>query len=395
MKSRGLLVWVLIALAASLALSACSRPLASGGAEDEPTTTEEPTQPPSTGEPVETNEAIVESVEVAFQRGRPVQVNAIVRGSLPDACVAIDLIDVQGPGGDNTFTIKIFTKRDPLALCAEALTPFEQTVILPTEGLENGTYTVEVEGTDVSTPFELGGAPMLPGGNFGVLYIDSVDALILESFPVQVNAVVRGNFADGCTTLADVQVSGPENNVFTISMIANRNPEAMCTQALVPFEETVSLPVAGLPAGTYTIRVNGEAETTFELAVDNGSAAAEGQAEDLASLIAALEAQGMVVVEGDMLEQDFFAVAPQILKVENEDVQVFEFENDADAEAAANSVTGAGSMITLPDGRVIQIDWMSAPHWFQSGRLVVLYVGDNADILAALEAALGPQIFGE
>jgi hypothetical protein len=110
--------------------------------------------------------------------------------------------------------------------------------------------------------------------------------------------------------------------------------------------------------------------------------------------MAALEAQGFTVEEGDMLEQDFFAVAPQIIKVNGEDVQVFEFEAEADAEAAAASISGAGSIITMPDGSVIQVDWMSAPHWFQSGRLVVLYVGNTADILDALAAVLGPELFG-
>jgi inhibitor of cysteine peptidase len=42
----------------------------------------------------------------------------------------------------------------------------------------------------------------------------------------------------------------------------------MCAQVLVPFEETIALDVAGLPAGAYTVVVN-EVKTSFELAVDN------------------------------------------------------------------------------------------------------------------------------
>ena len=42
----------------------------------------------------------------------------------------------------------------------------------------------------------------------------------------------------------------------------------MCTEALVPYEQAVPLDVAGLPAGVYTVTVNGVSDT-FELAVDN------------------------------------------------------------------------------------------------------------------------------
>jgi inhibitor of cysteine peptidase len=42
----------------------------------------------------------------------------------------------------------------------------------------------------------------------------------------------------------------------------------MCTQALVPFEESIDLDVRGLPAGTYTVDVHGET-ATFTLDVDN------------------------------------------------------------------------------------------------------------------------------
>jgi len=37
---------------------------------------------------------------------------------------------------------------------------------------------------------------------------------------------------------------------------------------LAPFEETIPLEVYGLPAGTYTVEVNG-AQGTFDLEMDN------------------------------------------------------------------------------------------------------------------------------
>jgi len=45
----------------------------------------------------------------------------------------------------------------------------------------------------------------------------------------------------------------------------------MCAEVLVPFEETTSLDVVGLPAGVYTVNVNGVSDT-FEFTVDNAMA---------------------------------------------------------------------------------------------------------------------------
>jgi inhibitor of cysteine peptidase len=97
--------------------------------------------------------------------------------------------------------------------------------------------------------------------------VESVDVQILESFPVQVQAVVRGNLADGCTALDEVTTTR-EGNLFRIRLTSVRPADAVCTLALVPFEEVVSLDVLGLPAGEYTVDANG-VTATFTLAMDN------------------------------------------------------------------------------------------------------------------------------
>lgn len=96
--------------------------------------------------------------------------------------------------------------------------------------------------------------------------IDRVDVMIMESFPVQVRALVRGNLVDGCTTIVNSS-SRKEGNTFFIDLETVRQGD-MCTQALVPFEKSVSLDVLGLKAGTYTVSVAGFA-TSFTLDQDN------------------------------------------------------------------------------------------------------------------------------
>jgi inhibitor of cysteine peptidase len=97
--------------------------------------------------------------------------------------------------------------------------------------------------------------------------VDSVDVLTLESFPVQINVQVQGNLPDGCTELQEPLVTQTDNT-FTVVLGTVRPAEAMCTQALVPYETSVPLDVEGLPAGEYTVIVNG-VTGSFTLDVDN------------------------------------------------------------------------------------------------------------------------------
>lgn len=97
--------------------------------------------------------------------------------------------------------------------------------------------------------------------------VESIQINVMESFPVQVSVTVGGYLGDGCTGLGDITTER-EGDTFFITITTERPADAICTQQLVGFEETVSLDVAGLEAGTYTVDVNGVTDT-FTLAVDN------------------------------------------------------------------------------------------------------------------------------
>jgi hypothetical protein len=101
----------------------------------------------------------------------------------------------------------------------------------------------------------------------GTATVESIDIQILESFPVQVRVVARGFLADGCTTVGEINQELVDNT-FMVTIGTERPADAVCTQALVPFEETIDLEVRGLPAGTYTVDVNG-VTSTFSLSTDN------------------------------------------------------------------------------------------------------------------------------
>jgi hypothetical protein len=110
---------------------------------------------------------------------------------------------------------------------------------------------------------------------------------------------------------------------------------------------------------------------------------------DQASLIEALRATGAEVELGDSVEQAFFAVLGQILKLDGTDVQVFEYESAQAMEADVAQVSADGDTIGNS-----MVTWVATPHFFKSGRVLVLFVGDDAAVLELLGGVLGEQFAG-
>lgn len=111
--------------------------------------------------------------------------------------------------------------------------------------------------------------------------------------------------------------------------------------------------------------------------------------EDKADLIEALQAAGAEVEPGDTIEQVFFSVPGEILQVNGTDVQVYEYESAEAMGTEASQVSQDGGSIGTS-----MINWMEAPHFFRSGRLLVLYVGEDQAILDLLQGILGEQFAG-
>ena len=99
--------------------------------------------------------------------------------------------------------------------------------------------------------------------------------------------------------------------------------------------------------------------------------------------------QGGEVELGDTVEQAFFTVAGQILKVNGKDVQVFEYESPEKMEADAAQVASDGGSIGTS-----MVTWVEPPHFLKSGRVLVLYVGEDKAVIDLLKGALGEQFAG-
>jgi len=102
---------------------------------------------------------------------------------------------------------------------------------------------------------------------YGNATVESIEIMILESFPVQINVNARGYLPDGCTRIDGITKEKKENT-FLVNIKTVRPSDLFCTAAIVSFKEVISLDVYGLNAGIYKVDVNG-VNGTFELGTDN------------------------------------------------------------------------------------------------------------------------------
>jgi hypothetical protein len=131
--------------------------------------------------------------------------------------------------------------------------------------------------------------------------IESVDVILMESFPLQARADIIGNFPDGCTELAAITVDR-QGNEFVLTVQTSRPAgDIACTEALVPFEESVELDILGLEAGTYTV-VAQDQQASFTLDVDNVlDMSGEGEDYELGS-DAVIEDLSVIISESDPVD---------------------------------------------------------------------------------------------
>ena len=105
-----------------------------------------------------------------------------------------------------------------------------------------------------------------------------------------------------------------------------------------------------------------------------------------------MENGGVVVGVLSQGSNPFFSVGAQVLNAYGEDIQVFEYDSTDDA------LTDIDESGLTPEGQfqsargAIMVTWIDTAHFYQTGHLIVLYVGSNSDITTMLEDLLGPQI---
>lgn len=121
--------------------------------------------------------------------------------------------------------------------------------------------------------FLVDGREKLPEGHVsgemtsGIAVVDSIEVMMMESFPLQALARIKGHLPDGCTVIGRID-QFIEGDLLRVSVETERPTGEMCTEALVPYEKEIALDILGLPAGEYTVDING-VKSGFVLEQDN------------------------------------------------------------------------------------------------------------------------------
>lgn len=92
---------------------------------------------------------------------------------------------------------------------------------------------------------------------------------------------------------------------------------------------------------------------------------------------------------GESISQPFFTPQGQIVNLNGEDVQIFEYESGEEANNEAKLVSTDGSSIGTS-----MVTWIDTPHFYQSGSIIVIYIGNNPQVIGNLTELLGTQFAG-
>lgn len=84
--------------------------------------------------------------------------------------------------------------------------------------------------------------------------ISEIEVLLAESDPVQVTVEVNGWLPDSCTTHHETH-QAQEGNTITIQITTIRPKDFACATVVTEYQEQIS--IGTLPAGDYTVKVNG------------------------------------------------------------------------------------------------------------------------------------------
>lgn len=92
---------------------------------------------------------------------------------------------------------------------------------------------------------------------------------------------------------------------------------------------------------------------------------------------------------GPEISTPYFDKSPRGLKIHGSPVLFLEYDDEADADALAASISSDGSKV----GDKVVTE-KGTPHFFRMGKVIAVYFGERENTLEALELTLGPQFAG-
>lgn len=114
---------------------------------------------------------------------------------------------------------------------------------------------------------------------------------------------------------------------------------------------------------------------------------------DYITFLEMLDENGIQYKEGDLDTSSFLSVARKPIFIEDEIIGIYEYASNEDMEKDSMYIDKGGSSISMP-GKGVEISWVSFPHFFKKDTLIILYVGENQQILELLNKNYGDEFAG-
>jgi len=107
----------------------------------------------------------------------------------------------------------------------------------------------------VSAPGDDDPGTTLPIADRLPVFVDSVEILLLESWPVQVRVLLKGHLPTPCHTLGWDLGEPDADGRIVLDLFSTADPDEICIQMLQAFEQTID--IGSFTSGSYVLVVDG------------------------------------------------------------------------------------------------------------------------------------------
>jgi hypothetical protein len=139
-------------------------------------------------------------------------------------------------------------------------------VLLIMTVLLNACSPLTIAGLSEEQPAPVQSSDQAPGG-YQKIDVDDVQVEVGVGSPVPVQVIVNGSLPDSCAQVEHMRQS-QDGSHFSITLSTIPSQAEGCVQDTLPFRILIPLNIVNLPAGSYTVDVNGS-PASFEISTGN------------------------------------------------------------------------------------------------------------------------------
>jgi hypothetical protein len=111
-------------------------------------------------------------------------------------------------------------------------------------------------------------------------------------------------------------------------------------------------------------------------------------------LVRSLKNMGYIIEAEDVEESILLGQRKWLTIDGNENISVYLYESNDEMEKDASYLSDDG--FSYNNGKnAMEIEWVSYPHFYKSENMIILYVGENLEIVQGLEELVGSQFAGK